>query len=186
MLSTKFPFTWPSGFRGEDLFKSTNQKQELPLTAMFVNGSGQDQQSLQRNFRRCFLQSVGSFGQAISENMFQNPTNQKQELHVATMLINGSGRNVQSLQRMFHRCFLLSYGSFGQAVSEKKIDQSEQNCLWCPCLLTDREEMCNCYREPFIDAFYQDLIHLAKRLQRRRFLKIDQSKSRIAFGGHVY
>jgi hypothetical protein len=42
MLSTKFPFTWPSGFRGEDLFKSTNQKQELPLTAMFVSGSGQD------------------------------------------------------------------------------------------------------------------------------------------------
>jgi hypothetical protein len=27
---------------------------------------------------------------------------------------------------MFHRCFLQSFGSFGQAVSEKKIDQSEQ------------------------------------------------------------
>ena len=29
MLPTKFRFIWPSGFRGEDLKKSTNQKQEL-------------------------------------------------------------------------------------------------------------------------------------------------------------
>jgi hypothetical protein len=31
---------WPSGFRGKDVYKSTNQKQELPVAAMFVNGSG--------------------------------------------------------------------------------------------------------------------------------------------------
>ena len=32
----------PSGFRGEDLKKkSANQKQELPVVAMFGNGSGQ-------------------------------------------------------------------------------------------------------------------------------------------------
>jgi hypothetical protein len=30
----------------EDFFKSTNQKQELPVAAMFVNGSGQNEQSL--------------------------------------------------------------------------------------------------------------------------------------------
>jgi hypothetical protein len=46
MLSTKFRFIWPSGFRGEDLKKSANQKQELPMVAMFVNGSGQDEQYL--------------------------------------------------------------------------------------------------------------------------------------------
>jgi hypothetical protein len=28
--------------RGEDLKKSANQKQELPVAAMFVNGSGQN------------------------------------------------------------------------------------------------------------------------------------------------
>jgi hypothetical protein len=38
MLPTKLWFIWPSGFRGEDLKKLTNQKQELPLTAMLVNG----------------------------------------------------------------------------------------------------------------------------------------------------
>jgi hypothetical protein len=40
MLPTKFRFIWQSGFRGEDLKKSTNQKQELPVAAIFVNGSG--------------------------------------------------------------------------------------------------------------------------------------------------
>jgi hypothetical protein len=39
MFLTKFWFIWPSGFR-KDLKKSANQKQELPVAAMFVNGSG--------------------------------------------------------------------------------------------------------------------------------------------------
>ena len=38
MLSTKFQFIWESGFRGEDFLKSTNQKKEWPVVAMFVNG----------------------------------------------------------------------------------------------------------------------------------------------------
>ena len=42
----KFRFIWTCGFRGEDLKKSANQKQELPVAAMFVNGSGQNEQSL--------------------------------------------------------------------------------------------------------------------------------------------
>jgi hypothetical protein len=40
MLPTKFQFIWPSGFR-EDLKKSTNQKQELHVVAMFVNATRQ-------------------------------------------------------------------------------------------------------------------------------------------------
>jgi hypothetical protein len=48
MPPTKFRFIWPRGFRGEDFFKSANQKQELPVVAMFVNGSGQNVQSLER------------------------------------------------------------------------------------------------------------------------------------------
>jgi len=39
MLPTKFRFIWPSGFRGEDVYKLTNQKQELPVAVMFVDGS---------------------------------------------------------------------------------------------------------------------------------------------------
>ena len=77
MLPTKFPFIWPSGFRGEEFKKSANHKQE-------------------------------------------------------------------------------------------------------PCLLTDRDEMSNLYRGPSIDASYQVSVHLAKQFQKRRFLKIGQSETRIA------
>ena len=51
MLPTKFRFIWPSGFRGEHFYKSANQKQELLMVAMFVNGSGQNEQSLERNYQ---------------------------------------------------------------------------------------------------------------------------------------
>jgi hypothetical protein len=44
-----------------------------------------------------------------------------------------------------------------------------KNCLWRPCLLTDRGEMDNLYRGPAIDVSYQVSVHLAKRFQRRIF-----------------
>ena len=50
MLPTKFRFIWPSCFRGEHLKKSANHKQELPMVAMFVNGTGQNEQSLESTF----------------------------------------------------------------------------------------------------------------------------------------
>jgi hypothetical protein len=46
MLPTKFQFIWKSSFREEDLKKSSNQKQELPVAAIFVNGSRQNEQSV--------------------------------------------------------------------------------------------------------------------------------------------
>ena len=79
-----------------------------------------------------------------------------------------------------------------------------KNCLWWPCLLTDRDEMSNLYREPSKDASYQVTVHLAKRFQIKRILtrcsvsqwaepvsltfhsalrKIGQSETRIACGG---
>jgi hypothetical protein len=54
-----------------------------------------------------------------------------------------------------------------------------------PCLLMDRDEMSNLYRGYSIDASYQVSVHLAQWFQRRRFLKIGQSETRIACGGHV-
>jgi hypothetical protein len=45
--------------------------------------------------------------------------------------------------------------------------------------------MGNLYRRPSIDASYQVSIHLANRFQRRRFLEINQSETRIACDGHV-
>jgi hypothetical protein len=83
---------------------------------------------------------------------FKKSVNQKQESPVAAMFVNESGRNEQSLQRTFHRCFLPSFGSFGKAVSEDKIFRNRpirnKNCLWQPYLLMNRDEMSNLYRGP--------------------------------------
>ena len=128
MLPTKCRFIWPSGFRGEDLKKLVNQKQELPVVAMFVNELGLNDQSSQRIFQGSFLPNFGSFGKTGSEEkIIQKSTNQKQELPVSALGVNKSGRNEQSLQRTFHRCFLPSFGSFGQVVSEEKIFQKTAN-----------------------------------------------------------
>jgi hypothetical protein len=60
-----------------------------------------------------------------------------------------------------------------------------KNCLWQPCLLTDRDKMSNLYRGSTIDASYQVSVHLGKWFQRRSYLEIDQSETRIVCGGHV-
>jgi hypothetical protein len=51
--------------------------------------------------------------------------------------------------------------------------------------LTDRDEMSNLYRGTAIDASYQVSVHLAMRFQRRRFLKIGQSETKIVYDSHV-
>ena len=43
-----------------------------------------------------------------------------------------------------------------------------KNCLWQPCLLTDRNEMSILYRGPSIEACYQVSAHLARGFQRKR------------------
>ena len=78
--------------------KSTNQKQELAVAAIFVSGSQLNQQSLQRTFQGCFLPNFNLFRQAVSEEkIFQKSINHKPILPVTAMFVNGSGRNEQSL-----------------------------------------------------------------------------------------
>jgi hypothetical protein len=60
-----------------------------------------------------------------------------------------------------------------------------KNGLWRPCLLTDRDEMSNLYREPSIDASYQVSVYFTRQFQRTQFLKIGQSETTIACGGHI-
>ena len=87
------------------------------------------------------------------------------------MFVNGSGRNEHSLQKTAHRCFLPSFGSFGQAVSEKNSKNQpirNKSRLWRPCLSADRDEMSNLYRRPSIEASYQVSVHLAEGFLQRR------------------
>ena len=82
----------------------------------------------------------------------------------------------------FHRCFLLSFGSFGHAVSEEKIIRNRpirnKNGLWRPCLLMERDGMSNLYRGPSIDAFYQFSDHLAMRFQKEKNFKNQPIKNK--------
>ena len=167
MLPTKFWFIWPSGFRGEDFQKSTNQKQELPVAAILLMNRD-EMSNLIEDLPRMLPTKFRFIWQAVSEEkIFQKSTNQKQEWPVAAMFVNGSGRNEQSLKRTCHRCFLPSFGSFGQAVSEEKILKNwpirNKNCLWWPCLLMYRDRI-----GPSIDASYQVSLHLTEWFQRRR------------------
>jgi hypothetical protein len=68
---------------------------------------------------------------------------------------------------------------------QRRSANQNKNCLWQPCLLMDWGKMINHYREPLIDASYLVSVHLAEWLQRRIILKISQSETRIACGGHV-
>jgi hypothetical protein len=60
------------------------------------------------------------------------------------------------------------------------------NGLWWPSLLMDRNEMSTLNRRLPIDASYQFLVHLAMRVQKRRIIKISQSETSVACGGHVH
>jgi hypothetical protein len=156
---------------------------------MFVKGSERNEQSQQRTFHRGFQPSLGTFGQTVSErkNLKNQPIRNKNRLWLPCLLTNRDGMS-NLYKRTFHRCFLLSFRSFGQAVSEeifKKRKIRNKNCLWQPCLLMDRDEMSNRYCGPPIDASYKVSVHLAKKIRRRSFKKIGQSETRIACGGHV-
>jgi hypothetical protein len=52
----------------------------------------------------------------------------------------------------------LAKGKVSQLIRNK-------NRLWRPCLLTDRDEISNRFREPSIYAFYQFSVHLAEGFQ---------------------
>jgi hypothetical protein len=49
----------------------------------------------------------------------------------------------------------------------------------------DRDDMSNLYSGHSINVSYQVSVYLAKRFQRRRFLEVEQSETRIACAGHV-
>ena len=95
-------------------------------------------------------------------------------------------RNEYSLQMTAYRCFLPSFGSFGQALAEEKNSKNQpirnKNRLWWPSRLMNRDGVSNHYRGHAIDASYLVSNQLAKRLQKRRIFKISQSETRVACG----
>ena len=140
------------------------------------------------------------------EKNFKNQPIRNKSL-VAAMLVNRSGQNEQSLQRTFHRCFLPSFGSFGQVFSEEKILKNlyrdkciyrylylnksylsinrryfrnqpiwNKNCLWQPCLLTNWDKMSNLYRGPSNRCFLPSFSSFGWGGFLRRGLKCDRRR----------
>jgi hypothetical protein len=68
------------------------------VVALFDNGSGWNKQSLEKTCHRCFLLSFDSFDQMVlEEKIFLKSANQKQELLMVAMFVNGSDLIEQSL-----------------------------------------------------------------------------------------
>ena len=140
MLPTKFRFIWQSGCRGQD-FLEIDQSETRIACGGRSRRNEQSSQRLPTKFRwqPCLLTDRDEMsnlhrGHSIDASyqvsihlakrfqrrrFFQKSTNQKQELPLAAMFVNGSELNYQSLERTFHRCFLSSFTSFGCRISEK-------------------------------------------------------------------
>ena len=123
----------------------------------FIDASYQDSDQLWLRFQR--------------KRYFRNqPIRNKNCLWRSCLLTDRD--KLSKLYRTFHRCFLPSFGPFGQTVSEEKNLKNQpirnKNRLWRPYLVMDRDEMSNLFRGPSICASYQVSDHLAKRFQRRR------------------
>ena len=173
MLPTKFQIIWPRGFRGEDFQKSTNQKHELPVAAMFVNESEQNEQGLQRTFHRCFLLSFGAFGKVVSEEkIFRNrPIRNKNCLWQPYLSMNRDEMSNLYRGPPIDASYQVSV-HLAKRFQRRRFFRNQpirnKNCLQWPCLLIDQDEMNNGNRGLSIDASYQVSLHLAKRFQRRR------------------
>ena len=128
----------------ENIFqKSTNQKQEWLVAAMFVNGSGQKEQSLQRTFHRCFLPSFGSFGYAVSaEKILKNrPIRNKNCLWRPCLLMDRDKMSIlyrgPSIDASYHISVHLGK-QFQRRIFFRNQPIRNKNGLWRPYLLTDR------------------------------------------------
>ena len=130
--------------------------------------------SLERPFHTCLLPSFSSFGKGFSEEKIKMWTDERRQM-----------TNTKWWQKLILPLARFAKKNIKMWIYFRNQPIRNKNCLWQPCLLTDRDKMSNFYRGSTIDASYQVSVHLGKWFQRRRYLEIDQSETRIACGGHV-
>ena len=139
MLPSKFRIIWPNSFR-EDFQKSTNQKQQLPVAAIFVNGSDLPQMHPTK-FWFIWQSSCSLMNRDEIRTLYRGPPIDA-SYQVSVHLAKREEKNL------------------------KNHPIRNKSRLWWPCLLTDWDEMRNLYRGPSIYASYQVSVHLAEEFQR--------------------
>ena len=96
MLPTKLQFIWQSGFREEDFLEINQSETRIAFGSHVCQRIGTKLAIFIKDFRRMLPTKFRFiwFGQAVSEEkIFLESTNQKHELPLAAMLVNGSELN---------------------------------------------------------------------------------------------
>ena len=126
---------------------------------------------------------------SFREEDFQKSTNLKQDLPVAAMFANESGRNEHSLQRTFHRCLLPSFGSFGKVVSEENFFQKSTNKKQefpvVAMFVNESGRNEQSLQRTFHTCFLPNFRSSGKAVSEEIFQKSINQKKRMACGGHV-
>ena len=173
MLSTMLRFIWINGFRGEESKKSANQKQESPVAAMFVA----DRDGMSNLYRGPSIDASYHVSDHLTKRFQRKRFLEIDQLetriacggHVCTWIGTKWAILIENLPRMLPTKFWFIWpgGLRGEIFRNQPIRNN--NDLWRPCLLTDRDEMSNLYRGPSIDASCQVSVHLVEGFQRWRF-----------------
>jgi hypothetical protein len=148
MLPTKCRFIWHSSYIGGDFFRNQPIRNKNCLWRQnFVNGSGQNEQALERTFHRCFLPIEYFKSVYTTKNIDLGwvYTSKCYTLHTLVDI----------------RFFLARLTKDNVSFCFRNRPIRNKNYLWWPCLLTDRNEMSILYRGPSKDASYQVSVHLA-------------------------
>jgi hypothetical protein len=140
---------------------------------MFVNGSGQHEQFYREpSIDASYQVSVHLAKRFQKREIFRNrPIRNKNCLWQPYLLMDRDEMNKLYRGHPIDASYQVSVHlakRFQRSRFFRNHPIRNKNCLWWPCLLTDRDEMSNRNRGLSIDASYQVSVHLAKRFQRRR------------------
>ena len=168
MIHTKFWFIWPSSFRGDDfleinqseariscgshVFLTDRDEMNSLYRGLAIDASYQASVHLANRFQRRRLKQIGQSERIIAYCG-----------HVCYWIGTKWAILIEDMPRMVPtKCRFIWQSSFRGEYFFRNQPIRNKNCLWRPCLLTDRHEMSNLYRGPAIDASYQVSMHLAK------------------------
>jgi hypothetical protein len=167
MLPTKFRIICSCGFRGEDFFRNQPIRNKNCLWRPYLLMDRDEMSNLYRGspIDASYQVSVHFAKRFQRRRFFRNqPIRNKNCLWWPCLLTDRYEMSNLNRGSSIDASYQLSVHLVKQ-FQEKNFKNQPiryKNCLWRPHLLTNRDEMSNLNRGPFIDASYQVSVHLAK------------------------